>query len=190
MEDWLTVASPATTLPSSGIILPVRTTTRSPCCTSVTGTSTSVPLTCSQTLSTLRLMAPARSATDFLCVHSSRISPNPQHEHDGAGGGEVAAQQGDRDGGGIQHGHGQLAVPQGLRALPDVRTERNTASAVVTGTGRNSLEMHRRMTVTTSLSSNSRFSARGVCSGTSASASALAKEKDARAANDTAAARV
>ena len=60
--------------------------------------------------------------------------------------------------------------------------ERITASAVVTGTGRNSLETHRRMTVTASLSSNSRFSARGVCSGTSASPSALGKEKDARAA--------
>ena len=70
------MASPETTLPSSGIMLPVRTTTQSPSCTSETGTSTSVSLTRSQTLSTLRLMAPARSATDFLWVHSSRISPS------------------------------------------------------------------------------------------------------------------
>ena len=39
------------------------------------------------------------------------------------------------------------------------RTERNTASAVVMGAGRNSLEMHLRITATASLSSNSRFSA-------------------------------
>ena len=76
MEDWFTMASPETTLPSSGIMLPVRTTTQSPSCTSETGTSTSVSLTRSQTLSTLRLMAPARSATDFLWVQSSRISPS------------------------------------------------------------------------------------------------------------------
>ena len=60
-------------------------------------------------------------------------------------------------------------------------TERNTASAVVMGTGRNSLEIHRRMTAIASLSSNSRFSAREVCSGTSSMASALAKENTASA---------
>ena len=61
-------------------------------------------------------------------------------------------------------------------------TERITASAEVTGKGRNSLEMHRRTTVMTSLSSNSRFRAREVCSGTSSMASALGKEKTASAA--------
>ena len=60
-------------------------------------------------------------------------------------------------------------------------TERNTASAVVMGAGRNSLEMHLRITATASLSSNSRFSAREVCSGTSSMASALAKENTASA---------
>ena len=60
-------------------------------------------------------------------------------------------------------------------------TERKSVSAVVTGTGRNSLEMHRRMTVMASLSSNSRFSAREVCSGTRPMASALGKENDASA---------
>ena len=56
------------------------------------------------------------------------------------------------------------------------------ASAVVTGTGKKSLEMHRRITVMASLSSNSRFSARDVCSGTRSMLSALSKEKDDRAA--------
>ncbi len=37
--------------------------------------SSSVPPFLTHTLSTLRLMVRARSATDFLCVHSSRISP-------------------------------------------------------------------------------------------------------------------
>ena len=60
-------------------------------------------------------------------------------------------------------------------------TERSTARAEVMGTGRNSRETHRRITVTASLSSNSRFRAREVCSGTSSSFSALAKEKAARA---------
>ena len=76
MEAWLTVASPETTLPSSGMRLPVRTIIRSPGWTSPMGTSSSVSPDCSQTLSTFRAIAPARSATDFLCVHSSRISPS------------------------------------------------------------------------------------------------------------------
>ena len=59
--------------------------------------------------------------------------------------------------------------------------ERSSANAVVMGAGRNSLEMHRRMTAIASLSSNSRFSAREVCSGTSSIASALAKENAASA---------
>ena len=44
----------------------------------------------------------------------------PQHEHDGAGGGEVAPNHRDGDGGGVQHRHGELAVPQGRQPLPDV----------------------------------------------------------------------
>ena len=39
------------------------------------GTSTSLSAVFSHTLSTFRDMAPARSATDFLWVQSSRISP-------------------------------------------------------------------------------------------------------------------
>ena len=53
--------------------------------------------------------------------------------------------------------------------------------AVVMGAGRNSLEKIRRITVMASLSSNSRFRAREVCSGTSSMTSALAKEKEANA---------
>ena len=60
-------------------------------------------------------------------------------------------------------------------------TERYRAMAVVMGAGRNSLEKIRRITVMASLSSNSRFRAREVCSGTSSMTSALAKEKEANA---------
>ena len=60
-------------------------------------------------------------------------------------------------------------------------TERSTAMAEVTGTGRNKQESPRRITVVTSLSSNSRFRAREVCSGTSSIASAFPKEKTASA---------
>ena len=43
-----------------------------------------------------------------------------QHEHNGAGGGKIAPCHGHRDGGGIQHGDGQFAVPQCRKPLPDV----------------------------------------------------------------------
>ena len=43
-----------------------------------------------------------------------------QHEHDRAGGGKIAPCHGHRDGGGIQHGDGQFAVPQCRKPLPDV----------------------------------------------------------------------
>ena len=96
-----------------------RITMRSPSFTSVTFVSTSVPSTCCQAFSIRRLMAEARSGTDFLWVHSSRISPSrsmnmtepavaksPHHRHG--------------DGGGIQHGNGQLSVPQGQKPFFDV----------------------------------------------------------------------
>ena len=60
-------------------------------------------------------------------------------------------------------------------------TERNSVIAVATGTGRNSRLNMRRQTVKTSLSSNSRFSARDVCSGTSSIAAARWNEKAASA---------
>ena len=52
---------------------------------------------------------------------------------------------------------------------------------MVTGAGKNSRETIRHMTAEASLSSNSRFRARVVCSGTSPSSSAVAKEKAASA---------
>ena len=67
------------------------------------------------------------------------------------------------------------------RALSPARmylTERNSAMAVCTGTGRNSRENARRQTVKTSLSSYSRLSARDVCSGRRASARSDVNEKD------------
>ena len=76
IDAWFTVISPEITLPSRGIILPVLTMNSSPICIWLTGTSTSLPSAVFfHTLSTLRDMAPARSATDFLRVQSSIISP-------------------------------------------------------------------------------------------------------------------
>ena len=175
------MASPSTTRPSSGIMLPVRITIRSPGVTSVIFVSTSVPFTCRQTLSTRRLMAEARSATDFLRVHSSRISPRCSMNIT-----EPAVAKSPRN----IDTETAAASNTATDSLPCHSaespsriyfTERNTASAVVMGTGRNSLEIHRRMTAIASLSSNSRFSAREVCSGTSSMASALAKENSASA---------
>ena len=59
--------------------------------------------------------------------------------------------------------------------------ERITASADVTGAGRNRLEAQRRITVRASLSSNSRFKVREVCSGAKSSFSAFSKENRASA---------
>ena len=182
IDAWFTMASPETTLPSSGIMPPVRTTTRSPSRTSDTGVSTSVPSTCSQTLSTCRLMTPARSATDFLWVHSSNISPSCSMNITGP-----AVEKSPRIRDTVTAVASSTATDSFLchRAFSPSRiyfTERTTARTVVTGTGRNSLEMHRRMTIMPSLSSNSRFSAREVCSGTRSMDSAPEKENTARAA--------
>jgi len=175
------MASPSTTRPSSGIMPPVRITIRSPGFTSVIFVSTSVPFACSQTLSTRRLMAEARSATDFLWVHSSRISPKCSMNMT-----EPAVAKSPRNIDTETAAASNTAtdsLPCHSAESPSRMyfTERNTASAVVMGAGRNSLEMHLRITATASLSSNSRFSAREVCSGTSSMASALAKENTASA---------
>ena len=58
---------------------------------------------------------------------------------------------------------------------PIYLTDRVMASAAATGAGKNSLASTRRASVSTSLSSKSRFSARVVCSGTRFCASAAAK---------------
>ena len=63
------------TLPSSGIIPPVRTTISLPADTVVIGTRTSVSAVFSHTLSTPSDIVLARSSTERLCVHSSSSSP-------------------------------------------------------------------------------------------------------------------
>ena len=159
----------------------MRITIRSPGFTSVIFVSTSVPFTCCQTLSTRRLMAEARSATDFLWVHSSRISPSRNMNIT-----EPAVAKSPRTMDTVTAAASSTAtdsLPCSSAWQPSLMylTERKREMAVVTGTGRNKREIHRRMTVTASLSSNSRFRAREVCSGTSSMASALAKEKRASA---------
>ena len=69
IDAWFTIASPESTMPSSGITLPTRTETRS---------RTSVPSTFCHTFSIFKDMLPARSLTDFLWVQSSRSSPIPR----------------------------------------------------------------------------------------------------------------
>ena len=71
------MASPSYTFPSKGITLPICTTTLSPGLTSFEDTRTSFPSTDSHTLLILSDILLARSPTDFLCVHSSSISPMP-----------------------------------------------------------------------------------------------------------------
>ena len=43
-----------------------------------------------------------------------------QHEHHRACGGKIAPCHGYRDGGGVQHGDGEISIPQGREPLPDV----------------------------------------------------------------------
>ena len=69
------MASPSITVPSSGIMLPERTTISSPGWTFVSGSSTSVPWLRTQTLSTFSAMLRARSSRLFLRVHSSSREP-------------------------------------------------------------------------------------------------------------------
>ena len=169
MDAWFTVASPATTLPSRGIMPPVRTTMQSPAFTSPMGTSTSVSPVFSQTLSTFRDMAPARSATDFLWVHSSRISPRLSMNMT-----ELAVSKSPR----IMDTVTAVASSTETARRPWSREvspalmylmERKMAMNVRMDMGRNSLLPARRRTVNTSLSSNSRFSSRELCSGASSS---------------------
>ena len=78
IDAWFTIASPESTMPSSGITLPTRTETRSPSLISEIGTSTSPSSVFCHTLSIFKDMLPARSLTDFLWVQSSRSSPIPR----------------------------------------------------------------------------------------------------------------
>ena len=182
MEDWFTVASPDTTVPSSGIMFPVRTTMQSPTFTSPMGTSVSLSPTRSHTRSIFSDMAPARSATDFLCVHSSRISPRFSMNIT-----ELAVEKSRRRSDtpiAVASSTETESLPCRSEESPSFRyfTERITARAVRTGVGRNSLKSARRRTADTSLSSNSRFSSREVCSGVSPIASAEEKAKEEKAA--------
>ena len=135
---------------------------RSPGFTSVTFVSTSVPSTCCQTFSTRRLMAEARSATDFLWVHSSRISPSRSMNMT-----EPAVAKSPRTIDTVTAVASSTATDsfQCHRARsPSLMyfAERMMASIMRMGAGKNILAMARRSTVKTSLSSNSRFSARAV----------------------------
>ena len=77
-----------------------------------------------------------------------------------------------------------LSLPWSRADRPSLMYFRDftAAMAAVTGRGRKSLEKARRQTVMVSFSSNSRFRAREVWSGTRSMASARAKAKAARAA--------
>ena len=76
-EAWLIMPSPTTTSPSKGITFPIRITTWSPGSISDDFTRISCSFLFSHTLLTLSDILRARSPTDFLCVHSSMISPIP-----------------------------------------------------------------------------------------------------------------
>ena len=159
---------------------PVRTTIRSPTATVLTGTSVSVSPSVFHTLSTWRDMASARSATDFLCVQSSRSSPmcsmnmtlpavpkSPRRRD------TVTA---------VASRTATVSLPFASAARPArmYRNDLHTARNARMGYGRNALDSVRRSTTPTSLSSNSRLSARGVCSGTRSRFSAFANENPAR----------
>ena len=75
---WFTIASPANTVPSNGMTLPMCTTMLSPCLIWEYGTRISPSSVLSHTFSTLSDMILARSPTDFLCVQSSNNSPIPR----------------------------------------------------------------------------------------------------------------
>ena len=77
-EDWFTIPSPSSTTPSKGMIFPMRTITWSPSSIFLESTSTSCSPLFNQTFSVFKAILRARSPTDFLCVHSSNISPTPR----------------------------------------------------------------------------------------------------------------
>ena len=169
----MTVASPSAIFPSSGIKLPVRTMIKSFSRTSPIGRSSSLTSFFTQTLSTFKDMAPARSATDFLCVQSSKISPIRSMNIT-----EPAVEKSPR----IRETVTAAASRTDTVSLPCHRafkplwiylTARMAESTVRTGMGKNSLTAKRRKTVDISVSSKSRLSARGVCSGTLTLFSAL-----------------
>ena len=76
-DAWFTIASPSVTVPSNGITFPIWMRTSSPDCTLSAETSISCPSHIIHTLLMLSDILRARSPTDFLCVHSSSVSPIP-----------------------------------------------------------------------------------------------------------------
>ena len=77
MLAWLTTASPSSTMPSTGMEPPSRTTTRSPSRTSESGTLVSTPSASTQAVSTLRARLSVRLAMERRRVQYSRASPSP-----------------------------------------------------------------------------------------------------------------
>ena len=149
----------------------VRTITRSPFCICETGTSSSCPsAVCIQTCSTPSDIVLARSSTDFLCVHSSRISPifsrnmtlpavlkSPRSIE------TVIAAASSTSTSSLPCSRHCSPLRRYFSALRNETSRRN-------GSGRMNLCSTRRMIADSSFSSYSRFSTRPVCAGTSASA--------------------
>ena len=73
----MTIASPSMITPSKGIIFPIWIWTISFVWISLEDTKTSWSPSTFHTFPTFNDILLARSSTDFLCVHSSRISPIP-----------------------------------------------------------------------------------------------------------------
>lgn len=144
--------------------------------TSPIGTSSSLVSFRTQTLSTFKDIAPARSATDFLCVQSSKISPSLEQNMT-----EPAVEKSPRIRETVTAAASRtdtVSFPcqSAFRPLPMYFMARIAESTARTGIGKNSLTAKRRKTVEMSVSSKSRLSARGVCSGTVTLCAALSKE--------------
>jgi len=78
MDDWLTMATPSSTMPSTGMAPPSRTTTRSPSEIWLRGTLISVPSSWSfQTFSTLRARLSVRLSMECRLVQYASVSPSP-----------------------------------------------------------------------------------------------------------------
>ena len=161
------MASPDCTKPSRGIRLPHRTTTRSPLLICETGKRISVPSVFTHAFSTPSDMVLARSSTDFLCVHSSKISPIFSKNMT-----EAAVRKSPLS------SDTEIAVASStLTSIFPLHKLFNpfhtylhaliNAKALRTGSGRNHFLRYRLTTVITSRSSYFLSNARPVCSGTS-----------------------
>lgn len=79
--------------------------------------STSVPFVLSQTLSTLRDMAPARIGNRLFVRPLLENLAEAQHEHDGACRIEIAAHKRNGDSRGIKHSNGEMTVRSAYASL-------------------------------------------------------------------------